>query len=84
MTVCAPENRSEIATDQGKAALFELTDAKDSSVDLYFGPTAPAGKESCWVKTIPGKGEFTNSRTYGPEQAAFDKPWKLGDFEDVK
>ena len=26
----------------------------DGSVDLYFGPTAPAGGESNWVQTIPG------------------------------
>jgi hypothetical protein len=24
------------------------------SVDVYFGPQAPAGKENNWVQTIPG------------------------------
>ena len=28
----------------------------DPSVDVYFGPTAPAGKEGNWVQTWPGKG----------------------------
>jgi hypothetical protein len=28
----------------------------DTSVDVYFGPTAPAGHEANWVQTIPGKG----------------------------
>jgi hypothetical protein len=31
-----------------------LTDA-DGSVDLYFAPQAPTGKESNWIQTIPGK-----------------------------
>jgi hypothetical protein len=26
------------------------------SVDLYFGPTAPAGKDERWIKTIPRQG----------------------------
>jgi hypothetical protein len=28
----------------------------DKSVDVYFGPKAPTGKENNWVQTIPGKG----------------------------
>jgi hypothetical protein len=28
----------------------------DTSVDVYFGPTAPAGHEANWVQTVPGKG----------------------------
>ena len=51
---------------------------------LYFGPTAPPGKETQWIKTIPGKGWFVYFRVYGPEQAAFDGSWKPGDFEEVK
>ena len=38
----------------------------DGSYDLYFGPTAPAGKESNWVETIPGKSWFQLFRLYGP------------------
>ncbi|HEY3405615.1 MAG TPA: DUF1254 domain-containing protein [Ohtaekwangia sp.] len=88
VTVYDSETRSQVDTDQGYAALrsmFELKDfAKDPSVDLYFGPTAPAGKEKQWIKTIPGKGWFIYIRIYGPEQAAFDGTWKPGDFEEVK
>jgi len=50
-------------------------------IDLFFGPSAPTGKEGLWIKTIPGKGWFTYFRIYGPEQAAFDGSWKPGDFE---
>jgi hypothetical protein len=28
----------------------------DGSVDVYFGPKPPTGKEANWVQTIPGKG----------------------------
>lgn len=42
----------------------------DSSVDLYFGPTPPAGKEKNWIQTVPGKDWFTILRLYGPLE-----PW---------
>jgi hypothetical protein len=87
VTVYDPDTRSEIQTDQGKAALRSLFELKDKgaakSVDLYFGPKAPAGKEGQWIKTIPGKGWFVYFRVYGPEPAAFDGSWKPGDFEVV-
>ena len=54
----------------------------DGSLDVYFGPTAPAGKESNWIKTVPGKGWFTYFRWYGPTEAFFDKSWKLADIEE--
>src|ERR1700730_8963883 len=41
VTVYDAETRSQIATDQGKAALrsvFELKGESGNSVDLYFGP----------------------------------------------
>lgn len=56
----------------------------DGSVDIYFGPTAPAGKEANWIKTVPNKGWFTYFRWYSPTEAFFDKSWKLGDAKEVK
>jgi hypothetical protein len=56
----------------------------DTSVDVYFGPTAPAGHETNWVQTIPGKGWNVLLRLYGPLQPWFDKTWKPGQFEVVK
>ena len=38
----------------------------DSSVDVCFGPTAPAGHEANWVQTVPGKGWNVILRLYGP------------------
>jgi hypothetical protein len=53
----------------------------DGSVDVYFGPKAPAGKESNWVPTsASGKFEIL-FRLYGPEKPLFDKTWKLPDIE---
>jgi len=87
-TVYDVDTRSQIATDQNKAALrslFEKFQANpDGSIDLFFGPIAPAGKESQWVKTIPGKGWFTYFRIYGPQQPAFDGTWKLHDLIEAK
>jgi hypothetical protein len=87
VTVYDAETRSQIATDQGKAALRSLFELKDKmtgqALDLYFGPDAPAGQEGQWIKTLPGKGWFVYFRVYGPEQPAFDGSWKPGDFEEV-
>mgnify|MGYP003575359990 FL=1 len=87
-TVYDAKTRSQVATDQNKAALRSMFELKDKigsqSVDLYFGPKAPAGKEGQWIKSIPNKGWFVYICIYGPEKAAFDGSWKLGDFEEVK
>jgi hypothetical protein len=50
-------------------------------VDVYFGPSAPSGKESNWVPTdANGKFEVL-FRFYGPQKSLFDKTWKLLDIE---
>ena len=56
----------------------------DTSVDVWFGPTVPAGHETNWVQTVPGKGWNVLLRLYGPLQPWFDKTWKPGEFELVK
>ena len=88
VTVYDTDTRSQVRTDQGKAALRSLFELKDIStqqpMDLYFGPSAPAGHDDRWIKTIPGKGWFVYFRVYGPEQAAFDGSWKPRDFEELK
>ena len=87
VTAYDAETRSQVQTDQGRAALrslFELNDAASlPAVDLYFGPRPPPSQEARWIKTVPGKGWFAYIRIYGPEQAAFDKSWKPGDFEEI-
>jgi hypothetical protein len=56
----------------------------DTSVDVWFGPRAPKGRETNWVQTVPGKGWNVLFRLYGPLQSWFDKTWKPGEFELVK
>jgi len=55
----------------------------DGSLDVFFGPKAPAGKESNWVPTN-GRDFEILFRLYGPEKAFFDKTWKLPDSEEVE
>ncbi|HEY6293545.1 MAG TPA: DUF1254 domain-containing protein [Terriglobia bacterium] len=61
-----------------------LQENADGSIDLYFAPKAPAGKESNWVPTsADGKFEVL-FRFYGPEKPLFDKTWKLPDIEKIQ
>ena len=60
-----------------------LQTSASGSVDIYFGPAAPAGKESNWVPTKPD-GQFeVLFRFYGPEKPVFDKTWQLPDIERI-
>src|SRR5258708_7147235 len=56
----------------------------DGSVDIYFGPKAPAGQESNWIYTPAEKSWFPWFRFHGPEKPLFDKSWKMPDIEMVK
>jgi hypothetical protein len=53
----------------------------DGSVDVYFGPKAPDGKEFNWVPTSPGGKFEVLFRFYGPTKPLFDKRWVLPDIE---
>lgn len=55
----------------------------DGSVTFWSGPKAPAGQESNWVQTMPGKGWDVLLRLYPPSQPWFDKSWKPDDFEEA-
>lgn len=50
---------------------------EDGSHVLWFSPTAPEGKESNWIPTIPGKSWFPMVRLYGPLEPWFEKTWQL-------
>ena len=68
----------------GTTSVDKLITNADGSVDLYFGPKAPAGKEANWIQTVPGKGWFAYLRLYGPLEPWFDKTWRPGEIELVK
>lgn len=81
------QTRSELQTDQQFPSISSqkpgLVVNPDTSVDVWFGPTAPAGHEANWVQTVPDKGWNVLLRLYGPLQPWFDKTWKPGEFELV-
>ena len=85
VVVYDPQTRSELQTSQPFPSKNNLTNPlvynDDGSVDLYFGPEAPAGKEKNWTQTVPGKGWFVLIRLYGPLEPWFDKTWQPGEFE---
>jgi hypothetical protein len=63
--------------------ISDLQKNPDGSIDIYFGPTAPPGKETNWVPTDPSRQFEVMVRLYGPEKALFDKTWRLSDIEKV-
>jgi hypothetical protein len=68
-------SRASNASDVQKSA--------DGSIDVYFGPKSPEGKEANWVPTDPQRGFELMFRVYGPRKAFFDKAWVLPDAEKV-
>lgn len=54
---------------------------EDGTIDIYFGPEAPAGHESNWLETPAGSGWWPWFRFFGPEEPLFDKTWNLPDIE---
>jgi hypothetical protein len=79
------QTRSMLQTDQhlprvGSQSGTLETNA-DGSTDIYFGPSAPEGKEANWLQTVPGKGWWTILRLYNPLQPFFDKTWRPGEIE---
>jgi hypothetical protein len=82
------QTRSMLQTDQQFPSIGSekkgIVINPDTSVDLYFGPKAPPGKESNWVQTTPGQGWNTVLRLYGPLEPWFNKTWRPGEIEQVK
>ncbi len=79
------QTRSMLQTDQQFPGIDNnqegLQQNADGSYDVYVGPTAPEGKESNWIQTVPNKGWNILFRLYGPLQPWFDKTWRPSDFE---
>jgi hypothetical protein len=80
-------SRQMPVTEQGRPDISsrkqDITVNQDGSIDVYFGPKAPAGKEANWVQTNPDKGWFAYFRFYGPTEAFFDKSWALPDIKKI-
>lgn len=83
VTLYHPDTRSLLQNGEVKPSVNTYDKPvinEDGSVDLYFGPEAPAGKEKNWVKTIPGEGWTTLIRFYGPLESYFDQTWRPDDI----
>ncbi|KLV06953.1 hypothetical protein ABT56_07310 [Photobacterium aquae] len=82
------QTRSELQTSQPFPSKNDQRDKMienpDGSVDLYFGPTAPDGKDANWIQTVPEKGWFAILRMYGPLEHWYDGSWKPSDITEVK
>lgn len=87
VTAYDEDTRQMVVTEQGRPDISsrkeDIVKNSDGSIDVYFGPKAPAGKESNWVQTVPGKGWFAYFRFYGPTEPFFNKSWALPDIEEV-
>ena len=90
MTVYDNQTRSMLQTDQRYPRVGSQSyptpaavPNADGTTDIHFGPEAPAGKESNWIQTIPGKGWFSILRLYSPLQSFFDKTWRAGEIEPI-
>jgi len=86
VTVDDAETRSLLQNGQPKPSLSTYDQPEvntDGSVDIYFGPGAPAGKEKNWVKTLPLQGWFTYIRLYGPLEPFFTQTWRPDDIVKV-
>jgi hypothetical protein len=82
-----PQTRSELQTSQPFPSKNNKKNPPaanaDGSVDIFFAPKPPAGKERNWIQTEPTKGWYTILRLYGPLRPWFDKTWRLGEIELV-
>jgi len=88
IVVYDPQTRSELQTSQPFPSKNNKRDRlivnTDGSVDLYFGPKPPVGKEANWTETVAGKSWFAILRLYGPLEPWFEKSWRPGEVEEVK
>jgi hypothetical protein len=87
VTLYDVDTRSLIINEQkiaDRSSRMNLEKNADGSIDIYCGPTAPAGFESNWIPTVAGKSWFAYFRLYEPTETYFDKSWPLGDFERIK
>jgi hypothetical protein len=87
VVVYDPQTRSLLQTDQQFPSINNQRKGviinPDRSVDVYFGPEPPPGKEANWIQTIHGKGWWVGLRLYGPLEPWFDQSWRPGEIEMV-
>jgi uncharacterized membrane protein YidH (DUF202 family) len=84
VTIYDAKTRSQVRTEQNKAALSSQRDRLELSpsghLELLFGPEAPAGDARNWLQTPAEDGFFLYLRVYGPEPACLDGRWRPHDL----
>lgn len=87
-TMYDTQTRSQLQTSQPFPTVGSQTEGvkknADGSYDIYFGPNPPAGKESNWLATVPGKSWFTILRMYGPLEPWIEQTWRPSEIELVE
>jgi len=75
------ETAAMIDTPKKKYAISslnkELQYNADGSIDIYFGPKAPKGKEANWIPTNPERDFWTGFRIYGPDNTRLGSEWTI-------
>jgi len=88
ITVYDIKNRLIIKNETRRADLSSRSESlvknSDGSVDLYFGPKAPEGKENNWIQSNKGESFFVYLRLYGPEQGFFDQTYPMNKIKKTK
>jgi hypothetical protein len=81
LTIYDAQTRSQVQTDQGRAALRFPPDETtgEAPLQLNVGSTGPGAEH--FIKTRPGKRWFAYLRLHGPLQPALDGRWRPGDLE---
>lgn len=82
------QTRSMLTTSQRGATLSSvfggLEQNADGSTDIYFGPTAPKGKEKNWLQTESDKTWFICLRMYGATEPWLNKTWRPSEIKLMK
>jgi hypothetical protein len=69
----------------GRSSLAKLQSNENGSIDIFFGPNTPEGKESNWIPTKLNARFEVMFRLYGLDPSLFDKQtWVLNDITEVK
>jgi hypothetical protein len=86
VTIYNPADGTMPQTDQpfpSRNQSYRPPSNADGSVDVYFGPSIPAGiDQKSWIQTLDGRAFAVAIRLYGSSTAFYDQTWKPDD--DVK
>ncbi len=81
------KTRLVIKNDQKRPSVnsscMNLVKNPDGTIDLWFGPKAPAGKVCNWLQSDPKKKWYMILHLYGPSESWYNKSCSPGEIEEV-